>query len=163
MVSYLKRESPKPTQSQFARISRPSTIKSGQSFITLGAGKAPWAAEVGRTATVKRTKLDASPELNLHREVQKQFTEQGLLMYYSGEVIATPTTTKGKYTLRYTDAYEKKVTHQELGELLYKASTRIDQEFEGVFDLRAGFLLTHLLVIRELNTVEDAGVGVGEC
>ena len=89
-------------------------------------GKAPWAAAVGRTATVKRTKLDASPELNLHRVVQKQFTEQGLLMYYAGEVIATPTTTKGKYTLRYTDAYEEKVTHQQLGELLYKASTRID-------------------------------------
>ena len=58
--------------------------------------------------------------------VQKQFAEQGLLMYYAGEVVATPTTTKGKYTLRCTDAYEEKATHQELGELLYKASTRID-------------------------------------
>ena len=58
------------------------------------AGKAPRAAPVGRTATVKHTKLDASSELNLYPVVQEQFTEQGLPMYYTREVIATPVATE---------------------------------------------------------------------
>lgn len=89
-------------------------------------GKAPWAAALGRTPTVKLAELHDAPQANLHRVVQKRFDEQDVLMYYAGEVIKAPQTRKGKYTIRYTDAYEEKVGHQELRGLLYTASNRID-------------------------------------
>ena len=34
-------------------------------------------------------------------------------MYYAREVIKAPQTRKGKYTIRYTDAYEENIGHQE--------------------------------------------------
>eukprot|EP00963_Diacronema_lutheri_P010955 scaffold1268_cov387-Pavlova_lutheri.AAC.3 len=89
-------------------------------------GKATWAAAIGRASTVKLTSLQALPKANLHRVVQKRFDEQGLLMYYAGQVIAAPKAGVGRYTIRYTDGYEEAVTHQELERLLYKASSRID-------------------------------------
>ena len=62
----------------------------------------------------------------MHRLVQKRFDEDGLLMYYAGQVVATPKTRTGRYTIRYTDGYEEDVTHQELDRLLYRASARMD-------------------------------------
>ena len=73
-----------------------------------------------------RSRKNRRPQANLHRVVQKRFDEQDVLMYYAGEVIKVPQTRKGKYTIRYTDAYEEKVGHQELRGLLYTASNRID-------------------------------------
>ena len=89
-------------------------------------GKAPWAAAIGRASTVKLAGLQALPTANLHRVVQKRFDEDGLLMYYAGQVVATPKTGTRRYTIRYTDGHEEAVTHQELDRLLYRASTRID-------------------------------------
>jgi len=89
-------------------------------------GKAPWAAAIGRASTVKLAGLQTLPTANLHRVVQKRFDEDGLLMYYAGQVVATPKTGTGQYTIRYTDGYEEAVTHQELDRLLYRASARID-------------------------------------
>eukprot|EP00963_Diacronema_lutheri_P004135 scaffold315_cov354-Pavlova_lutheri.AAC.3 len=88
--------------------------------------KAPWAAPIGRASTVKLPGLQTLPAAYLHRIVQERFEEQGLLMYYAGQVLATPKTGTGRYTIRYTDGYEEAVTHQELDRLLYRASARID-------------------------------------
>ena len=75
---------------------------------------------------MKLAGLQALPTTNLHRVVQKHFDKDGLLMYYAGQVVATPKIDTGRYTIRYTDGYEESVTHQELEGLLYRASARID-------------------------------------